>query len=129
LGERATHLVPFEVDRIVPAVGQGALAVETRAGEDWLTNALRSAANDSVSELCVVCERAALAAMHAGCSAPIGIHARLGAAGMMVDAAVEAEPGVILRHRIERSVATVQEAEALGTALAAELAERSVAAT
>ncbi len=128
LGERATHLVPFEVDRVVPAVGQGALAVETRVGEDWLTNALRSAVNDRVSELCVVCERAALAAMHAGCSAPIGIHARFGAAGMVVDAAVEAEPGVILRHRIERSVATVQEAEALGTALAAELAARSVAA-
>jgi porphobilinogen deaminase len=66
--------------------------------------------------------------MHAGCSAPIGIHARFGVAGMVVDAAVEAEPGVILRHRIERSVATVQEAEALGTALAAELAARSVAA-
>ncbi len=129
LGERATHLVPFAVDRVVPAVGQGALAVETRAGEDWLTNALRSAANDCVSELCVVCERAALAAMHAGCSAPIGIHARVGAAGMVVDAAVEAEPGVILRHRIERSVATLQEAQALGSTLAAELAERSVAAT
>jgi hypothetical protein len=48
---------------------------------------------------------------------------------MVVDAAVEAEPGVILRHRIERSVATLQEAQALGSTLAAELAERSVAAT
>jgi porphobilinogen deaminase len=65
--------------------------------------------------------------MHAGCSAPIGIHARLGAVGMVVDAAVEAEPGVVLRHRIERGVATVQEARALGAALAAELAARSVA--
>ena len=129
LGESATHLVPFEVDRVVPAVGQGALAVEARSEESWLTNALRSAANDAVSELCIVCERAALAAMHAGCSAPIGIHARLGPAGMVVDAAVEAELGVILRHRIERSVATVQEAQALGTALAAELTARSVAAT
>jgi hydroxymethylbilane synthase len=129
LGECATYLVPFEVDRVVPAVGQGALAVETRAGENWLTNALRSAANDRVSELCVVSERAALAAMHAGCSAPIGIHARLDAAEMVVDAAVETEPGVILRHRIEGSVSTVQEAQALGTALAAELTARSVAAT
>ncbi|MGP8101294.1 MAG: hydroxymethylbilane synthase [Candidatus Cybelea sp.] len=121
LGVRATHLVPFEVERIVPAVGQGALAVETRAGDEWLTGVLRSAANDGDSELCVVCERAALAAMHAGCSAPIGIHARLGAAGMVVDAAVETQPDVLLRHRLQRAVSTVEEAEALGTALASEL--------
>jgi hydroxymethylbilane synthase len=129
LGVRATHLVPFEVERIVPAVGQGALAVETRAGDDWLTGLLRSAANDGVSELCVACERAALAAMHAGCSAPIGIHARLDAGGMVVEAAVETQPQVLLRHRLQRAVATVEEAEALGTALASELSARSVAAT
>jgi hydroxymethylbilane synthase len=129
LGERATHLVPFEVERIVPAAGQGALAVETRAGDDWLTGVLRSAANDGDSELCVVCERAALAALHAGCSAPIGIHARLDAAGMVVEAAVETQPQVLLRHRLQRAVATVEEAQALGAALASELSGRSVAAT
>jgi hydroxymethylbilane synthase len=127
LGVRATHLVPFDVERIVPAVGQGALAVETRAGDQWLTGVLRSAANDCASELCVVCERAALAAMHAGCSAPIGIHARLGAAGMVVDAAVETEPGVVLRHRLQRAVSTVEESVALGTALASDLSARGVA--
>ncbi|HLY03981.1 MAG TPA: hydroxymethylbilane synthase [Candidatus Cybelea sp.] len=129
LGVRATHLVPFEVERIVPAVGQGALAVETRAGDEWLTGVLRSAANDSDSELCVVCERAALAALHAGCSAPIGIHARLDATGMVVDAAVETQPQVLLRHRLRRAVTTLEDAAALGTALASELSARSVAVT
>lgn len=129
LGERAAHLVPFEVERVVPAVGQGSLAVETRAGDDRLTGALRCAANDAASELCVVCERAALAALHEGCSAPIGIHARLSATGMVVDAAVQAQAGVLLRHRLQRAVSTIEEARALGTALAAELAARSVAAT
>jgi porphobilinogen deaminase len=65
--------------------------------------------------------------MHAGCSAPIGIHARLGAAGMVVDAAVETEPGVVLRHRLQRAVSTVEESVALGTALASDLSARGVA--
>jgi hydroxymethylbilane synthase len=129
LGVRSTYLVPFEVERIVPAAGQGALAVETRVGDDWLTGLLRSGANDCASELCVVCERAALAAMHAGCSAPIGVHARFEGVGMVVDVAVETQPQLLLRHRLQRTVATVQEAQALGTAVASELRGRSVAAT
>ncbi len=121
LRQRATHVVPFEVERIVPAVGQGALAVETRTESQWLSGVLRAVANDSASELCVVCERAALAAMHAGCSAPIGIHARLTEDGIVVDAAVETEAGSLVRHRLRRAVATLEEAQALGITLAAEL--------
>lgn len=127
LRQASKHVVPFEVEELVPAVGQGALAVETRAGDDAISRAVRAAANDPMSELCVVCERAALAAMRAGCSAPIGIHAHVAGAELVVNAAVETEPGKLVRHRVAGRAATLDEAKDLGIALAADLTARGVA--
>ncbi len=124
LHARAAHVVPFAVDTIVPAVGQGALAVETRADDEAFAELLHSAVNDDCSELCVRCERAALAALHAGCSAPIGIHARLADGLMVVDGAYACDDASIRRERIERRVATLEEAGALGAELAARLQVR-----
>jgi hydroxymethylbilane synthase len=124
LHARAAHVVPFAADTIVPAVGQGALAVETRADDQEFAELLHSVVNDVDSELCVRCERAALAALHAGCSAPIGIHARLAAGAMIVDGAYACEDASIRRERIERRVTTLEEAGALGAELAARLQVR-----
>ncbi len=121
LHARAAHVVPFAIDTIVPAVGQGALAVETRADDEEFAELLHSVVNDDRSELCVRCERAALAALHAGCSAPIGIHARLADELMIVDGAYACEDASIRRERIERRVVTLEEADALGAELAARL--------
>jgi porphobilinogen deaminase len=106
---------------MVPAVGQGALAVETRAAEEAFANLLRATVNDPASELCVTCERAALRAMRAGCSAPIGVHAYLAGKTMIVEGAYAPARGALLRKRIERGVSTLHEAETLGIQLAAEL--------
>lgn len=125
LRARAAHMVPFPIDSIVPAVGQGALAVETRAEDEEFAELLHSVVNDARSELCVRCERTALAALHAGCSAPIGIHARLADDVMIVDGAYASEDGGIRRERIEHHVGTLQEAEALGAELAARLQGRA----
>jgi hydroxymethylbilane synthase len=119
LHARASHVVPFAIDTIVPAVGQGALAVETRADDEEFAELLHSVVNDARSELCVRCERAALAALHAGCSAPIGIHARLADEVMIVDGACAGEGAGIRRERIERRIGTLEEADALGAELAA----------
>lgn len=121
LGLRAAHVVPFAVDRFVPAVGQGALAVETRAGDEPIAALLRETVNDPESERCVRCERAALAALHAGCSAPIGIHARLEGDEMIVEGA-SASDGRVVRRRLVRRAATLEDAHALGVDFAAELA-------
>ena len=120
LGASAAHVVPFAIARVVPAVGQGALAIETRADDERLGNLLREAVNDLESELCVSCERAALREMRAGCSAPLGVHAYLAAEKMIVEGAYAPQPGALTRARIERRVSTNAQAEALG----AELAER-----
>lgn len=78
LGLEARFTVPFDVDQLVPAVAQGALAAETRAEDEVLASRLREAINDPRSEVCVLAERAALRALRGGCQSPIGIHARLG---------------------------------------------------
>ncbi len=128
LGQGATHVVPFELERMVPAAGQGALAIETRAGDEEIAAILRAAVNDPATELCVQCERAALAAMHAGCSAPIGIHARLAGHEMAAVGTIEAEPGNLVRASVQGRVTKMEEAHALGTALAAALSNRATAA-
>jgi hydroxymethylbilane synthase len=56
--------------QMLPAPGQGALAVECRADDDLLT--ALSALDDRVSRAAVEAERAVLATLEGGCSAPVG---------------------------------------------------------
>ena len=62
--------------QMLPAPGQGALAVECRSGEP-LVDDVRAALDDDVSRATVTAERAFLAAVEAGCSAPVGALAEL----------------------------------------------------
>ncbi len=68
VGEATEVLDPLQV---LPAPGQGALAVECRAGEE-LAGVVRAALEDPHSRACVEVERALLAELEAGCSAPVG---------------------------------------------------------
>ncbi|MGA7283906.1 MAG: hypothetical protein WBW87_05170, partial [Candidatus Cybelea sp.] len=79
---------------------------------------LRDAVNDAESELCVICERAALARLRAGCSAPLGIYASLEDGTMVVEGAFAAPTGALTRARLEREISTPAQAETLGTELA-----------
>ncbi|MEY9939242.1 hydroxymethylbilane synthase [Streptacidiphilus sp. MAP5-52] len=68
LGE-ATQILDAEL--MLPAPGQGALAVECAAGNTELARAL-SGLDDAPTRTAVTAERALLAALEAGCSAPVG---------------------------------------------------------
>ena len=118
----ARHTVPFSVEEIVPAVAQGALAVETRADDERIAADLRAAVNDSPAELCVTCERAALRALRAGCSAPVGVHATLSAGIMTVSGFYASSDGDVRRARAAGPVESLEHAEALGAAIATRLA-------
>ncbi len=120
LGARATHVVPFPIEAMVPAVGQGALAVETRAGDTRIADSLRAAIGDPVTEICIACEREALRALRAGCSAPLGIHASMSDGTMTVHAAYAPEGGVLTRMKVERRVDSAEQIRTLGV----EIAER-----
>lgn len=57
--------------QMLPAPGQGALAVECRSG-DLMIDVVRNALEHSETRACVEAERAVLAELEAGCSAPVG---------------------------------------------------------
>jgi len=61
---------------MVPQVGQGALAVEVRAGDDELLDLVQSI-EDAPSRAVVDVERAFLAELGGGCDLPVGAHATL----------------------------------------------------
>ena len=66
---------------MLPAPGQGALAVECRAGDRRML-ALLASLDDRATRVCVTAERAVLATLGAGCAAPLGALAELdGGAG------------------------------------------------
>jgi hydroxymethylbilane synthase len=58
--------------QMLPAPGQGALAVECRSGDIGLAAALRGQLEDPFSRAAVDAERAVLRTLEAGCSAPVG---------------------------------------------------------
>ncbi len=70
----------FEPDEMLPAPGQGALAVECRDGEPELA-ALLATVTDRPSLAAVTAERSLLEALEAGCSAPVGAYAAVAPAG------------------------------------------------
>jgi hydroxymethylbilane synthase len=124
LGIGATHTVAFDLTDMVPAVAQGALAVETRVGDVDLAQRLRTAVNDEPTEWCIAAERAAMRALRAGCNAPLGVHARYEGATMFVDAAFGLDSGEVIRERATGDVASIADAEALGERIAAALSNR-----
>lgn len=63
----------FEIDDMIPAVGQGALAVEARADED--IEYLIKSIHDEETAMCVSSERAYMKKLNGSCSTPIAAHA------------------------------------------------------
>ena len=68
IAEASELLDPIQM---LPAPGQGALAVEVRAG-DAVTAAVVATLDDADTRTCTTAERALLAELEAGCSAPVG---------------------------------------------------------
>jgi hydroxymethylbilane synthase len=110
----------FEPDEMLPAPGQGALAVECRSEQPGLA-ALLARADDAATRAATTAERSLLAALEAGCSAPIGGYAA-GTDGLRLRAVVVAADGeTALRAS---AGAPAAEAERLGREVAAELLRR-----
>jgi hydroxymethylbilane synthase len=82
---RITHILPFDV--MLPAVGQGALAIECRA-DDEVTRAAVATLEDIDTRVAVTAERALLAHLSGGCLAPIGALGRIGAGMLHLSAVV-----------------------------------------
>ncbi len=68
--------VELSLGSFMPALGQGAIAIEIRKGDE-AARRLIAAVNDEATSTCVRCERAFLDALKADCSIPVGGYATL----------------------------------------------------
>jgi hydroxymethylbilane synthase len=75
LGLLSTATAILDPDEFVPAVGQGAIGIETRA-DDARTRALVEAIDDADTRVALAAERAFLAVLDGSCRTPIGGHAK-----------------------------------------------------
>lgn len=108
----------FEIDRMVPAPGQGALGIEIREDDDRVRQFL-SSINDLDAELAVTAERTVLSRLGGGCQVPIGVHAsikagELGIVGMVADRNGERR---VIAQDVGASKQAVRIAERLATSL------------
>jgi hydroxymethylbilane synthase len=118
LGE--THRVAERLDPtwFVPQVGQGAIAVEAREGDEIALRAL-AGIDDALAHTALRCERAFLRTLGTGCTVPAGAHAHAGAHGVTLRGVMLASDGTTsLREEM-----TGTDPEDLGAALARVLAD------
>jgi hydroxymethylbilane synthase len=83
LGRAAEAGGVLDPERFVPAPGQGALALEGRAGDER-TRAAVTAITDEAALACLLAERALARELGASCHTPLGAHALPGAEGGML---------------------------------------------
>ena len=133
LGRTSEITESLEPIQMLPAPAQGALAVECRVDDVDAEHLIQSTLDDSASRAAVTAERAMLAALEAGCSAPVGA-----LADVVED--LDDEGKVVYRLSLRGVAATPEndllrasatgdltEAEGLGRALAAELLDLGAA--
>lgn len=122
LAQRITQVLPTEV--MLPAVGQGALGIETRA-DDEATRRAVAALDDAASRWAVVAERALLAHLHGGCLAPVGAWARVSEGRLDLTAAVLSHDG--RRKLVADSQVEPDNAASLGRRVAEDLLTQGAA--
>jgi hydroxymethylbilane synthase len=82
----------FSPEEFMPAVGQGAIAVETRLNDNE-TGDLLTKLDDPETRAAIITERALLAALQGGCQVPIGAWARIERGEMVLEACVTSVDG------------------------------------
>jgi hydroxymethylbilane synthase len=110
--DEATQVL--DVDEMLPAPAQGALAVECAGGTDLAAELAEL--DDPASRAAVEAERAVLAALEAGCSAPVGAYAEATESEIFLRATVVSIDGAV-RVRMS-TTGSVADPRGLGSSLA-----------
>ncbi|HTJ40768.1 MAG TPA: hydroxymethylbilane synthase [Kofleriaceae bacterium] len=123
LADRITQKLPADV--CLPAVAQGVLGIETRAGDERTIALARAAIHDDDEAPRTIAERAFLARMGGSCQTPLAAHAYAGDRLMIVDAICGTPDGTrILRARVQ---GPPEHGEQLGRSAAEQLLEQGAA--
>jgi hydroxymethylbilane synthase len=124
LGITPRHAELLAPDVFVPAVGQGVLAVESRADDVATLAALRTLDHEP-TRVCALAERAFLGRLGASCVTPMAAHARRAAGRLLLTGVVASEDGrTVLRESAEGGV---EHPAALGVRVADALLARGAA--
>jgi len=119
LHDRISLRIP--ISHMLPAVGQGAIAIETRSDDDFALETTRKLDHRETRLACLA-ERAFLRGLGGGCQLPIAAHARLEGELLKLDGLVAKPDG---SKRLQESISGPPEtAEALGASLASTLIEQ-----
>ena len=113
LESRITEVLEPEV--MLPAVGQGALAIECREDDAELRRMLE-VLEDRQARIAVTAERAFLGRLEGGCAVPVAAHARLERDTVRVQALVGRPDGTQVMRATRAG--TIADAERIGTDLA-----------
>jgi hydroxymethylbilane synthase len=98
LADRVREVIPVEI--MVPACGQGAVGIETRADDEACE--LVRPLNDEATEFEVLAERKFQLGVGGGCSIPLGINASLAADRISLRAVFGVEDGtIIFREQVQ----------------------------
>jgi hydroxymethylbilane synthase len=116
--ERISQIIPFKI--MLPAVGQGAVAVEVRKDDPRIAEVVVKL-NHAETYTCITAERAFLRRLEGGCQVPIGAHATLEGQNVMLEGMVGTLDGTVVFREAMSGLA--ENAEALGTELANSLIE------
>jgi hydroxymethylbilane synthase len=109
------------ISEMLPAVGQGAIAIETRADDEFAVEAT-ARLDHRETRLACLAERAFLRALGGGCQFPIAAHAIIESNVLKLEGLVTTPDGSqVLRDRLSGASATAEE---IGSTLAAQLIER-----
>ncbi len=110
---RITEIIPVEIS--LPAIGQGALGIETRKGDKDVEERIHFL-NDLTSAIAVSAERAFLKKLEGGCQVPIAAFAQVIDSNVSIDGLVGTIDGKrLVKHHLE---GPADQAESLGTELA-----------
>lgn len=106
-------------DEMLPAVGQGAIAIETHVNNDQALDTVRRLSDPNTSVACLA-ERAFLRSLGGGCQFPIAAHAVVSEQQILLDGLVANPEGTkIIRDTL--SVTSINSPEDVGVALAKRL--------
>ena len=120
--ERISHR--FSTSEMLPAVGQGIVAVEC-SSTDWETRALLAKIDDADARACAEAEREILWVLDGHCNSPIAAHATIADGKMFMQSAVMTLDGeTIIRHEQEADAAYPRE---LGRSVGLALMEKGAA--
>jgi hydroxymethylbilane synthase len=118
LSQRISEVLSPEV--CMPAVGQGAIAVECRL-KDTEAGDLLAPLDDGETRTAIIAERALLSALQGGCQVPMGAWARIERGELLLDACVCSVDGS--QYVKQRATASPDQAAQLGEHMARVLIE------